>query len=41
MRGAGLIDSEYENEYLEGYYAEFTTPSGETIVAFGEYGNDY
>ena len=41
MRGAGLIDSEYENEYLEGYYEEFTTPSGETIVAFGEYGNDY
>lgn len=26
------------NEYLEGFYEEFTTPSGETIVAFGEYG---
>jgi hypothetical protein len=26
------------NEYLEGYYKEFTTPSGETVVAFGEYG---
>lgn len=26
------------NEYLEGFYQEFTTPSGETIVAFGEYG---
>lgn len=28
------------NEYLEGFYKEFTTPSGETIVAFGEYGYD-
>lgn len=26
------------NEYLESFYKEFTTPSGETIVAFGEYG---
>ena len=29
------------NEYLESFYEEFTTPSGETVVAFGEYGNDY
>ena len=29
------------NEYLESFYEEFITPSGETIVAFGEYGNDY
>lgn len=28
------------SEYLEGFYSEFTTPSGETIVAFGEYGYD-
>lgn len=28
------------NEYLEGFYEEFTTPSGETIVAFSEYGYD-
>lgn len=28
------------NEYLESFYREFTTPSGETIVAFGEYGYD-
>lgn len=28
------------SEYLEGFYKEFTTPSGETIVAFGEYGYD-
>ena len=26
------------NEYLESFYEEFVTPSGETIVAFGEYG---
>jgi hypothetical protein len=26
------------SEYLEEFYQEFTTPSGETIVAFGEYG---
>ncbi len=28
------------SEYLESFYSEFTTPSGETIVAFGEYGYD-
>lgn len=26
------------NNYLEGFYKEFTTPSGDTVVAFGEYG---
>lgn len=26
------------NEYLEAYFESFTTPSGETVVAFGEYG---
>ena len=36
-----FISSDDEgNEYLEGFYEEFTTPSGETIVAFGEYGYD-
>lgn len=30
-----------ENEYLESYYKEFTTPSGEVVVAFGQYGNNY
>ena len=30
-----------ENEYLEDYYKEFTTPNGDTVVAFGEYGNEY
>lgn len=28
------------SEYLEDFYEEFTTPTGETIVAFGEYGYD-
>ena len=49
---ADEIDDEYLNEmdfisfydrdsgYLESFYEEFTTPSGETIVAFGEYGYD-
>ena len=27
-------------DYLESFYDEFITPSGETIVAFGEYGYD-
>lgn len=26
------------NEWLDSFYEEFTTPSGETVVAFGEYG---
>lgn len=29
-----------DSGYLEDFYEEFTTPSGETIVAFGEYGYD-
>lgn len=41
VREAGFRDFEYENEYLEWYCDEFTTPSGETVVAFGEYGNEY
>ena len=28
------------SEYLEGFYEEFVTPAGETVVAFGEYGYD-
>ena len=28
------------HDYLEDFYEEFITPSGETIVAFGEYGYD-
>lgn len=41
LKEVGFTSWEYEgNEYLEGFYKEFTTPSGETIVAFGEYGYD-
>ena len=41
LREADFILADDEgSEYLEGYYEEFTTPSGETIVAFGEYGYD-
>ncbi len=41
LKDAGFISWEDEgSEYLEGFYQEFTTPSGETIVAFGEYGYD-
>ena len=36
-----FISSDDEgSEYLDTFYGEFTTPSGETIVAFGEYGYD-
>lgn len=39
LRDVGFISWDDEgSEYLEGFYEEFTTPSGETIVAFGEYG---
>lgn len=31
----------YDDEYLETFYREFTTPSGDRMVAFGNYGNDY
>lgn len=30
----------YGNEYLENFEAEFTTPNGETVVSFGQYGYD-
>lgn len=35
-----FIPSDYQSDYLESYYSEFITPSGDTIVAFGEYGHD-
>lgn len=31
---------DYDDEYLEWYEDTFTTPSGETVVAFGQYGYD-
>lgn len=35
-----FYDSDYQNDYLEWFEDEFTTPSGETVIAFGEYGYD-
>ena len=31
----------YGGDYYEGFSDTFTTPSGEEVVAFGYYGNDY
>lgn len=39
IQDMGFISWNYDgNEYLEGFYKEFKTPSGEVVVAFGEYG---
>lgn len=39
LKDVGFISWDDEgSDYLEGFYKEFTTPSGETVVAFGEYG---
>lgn len=38
FRDNDFHDYDDNNEYLEGFYKEFTTPSGEVVVAFGEYG---
>lgn len=35
------IDEYFENEYLESFEDEYTTDSGETVIAFGLYGYDY
>lgn len=41
IRDMGFVSWDDEgSDYLEGFYEEFTTPSGETVVAFGEYGYD-
>lgn len=41
LRGEyGFVHPDYEDDYLESYYNEFTTKSGETVVAFGYYGHD-
>ena len=39
--GLYSMDRYFENEYLEWFDEKYTTPSGETIVAFGLYGTDY
>ena len=41
IKEMNFISSDDEgSEYLESFYDEFTTPSGETVVCFGEYGYD-
>lgn len=35
------IDEYFENEYLESFEGSYTTDSGETVIAFGLYGQDY
>ena len=30
----------YDNDYLESFTEEFTTPNGDTVVSFGQYGYD-
>lgn len=37
----GFLDSPWTSDELEGYQKEFTTPNGEKIIVFGEYGYDY
>ena len=39
--GFYTFDNYMENEYLEWFEEEYTTPSGDTVVAFGLYGTDY
>ena len=31
----------YGGDYYEGFSSSFTTPSGEEVIAFGYYGNNY
>ncbi len=33
-------DEYFDDEYLEGFEKTYTTPNGETVVAFGKYGYD-
>lgn len=35
------IDEYFENDYLENFYESYTTDSGETVIAFGQYGYVY
>lgn len=39
----GILSFEdwFEQEYLETYTQKFTTPSGDKMIAFGEYGTNY
>lgn len=35
------FDQYWDDPYLESFSETFTTPSGETVIAFGLYGSDY
>lgn len=35
------MDRYFEKEYLDWFNEKYTTPSGETVVAFGLYGTNY
>lgn len=39
--GLYSMDRYFENEYLEWFDEKYTTPFGETVVAFGLYGTNY
>lgn len=42
LRDYGIYSSStYEDNDYEGFYEEFTTPDGETVVSFGYYGESY
>ena len=34
-------DEFFDNEYYETFYDDYTTPSGDKVVAFGYYGDNY
>ncbi|MDF2884882.1 MAG: hypothetical protein K0R54_5452 [Clostridiaceae bacterium] len=38
LRENEFVDSDYENDELEWYEETYITPSGEEVIAFGEYG---
>lgn len=40
-RGFYTYNEYWDDDYLEWFVDTYTTKSGETIVAFGKYGNDY
>ena len=35
------LSKDYESDTLEYYESKFTTPSGDKMIAFGLYGQDY
>ena len=39
--GIKTCEEFFENEYYETFEDRYTTPSGDEVVAFGYYGNDY